>query len=65
MFLYKTQSSAKRRTDDLIFSGRSLIKMRNRTGPKPILGGHQIGQGLDLRLGHVTPLFESAQPREP
>ena len=34
MFLYKTQSSAKRRTDDLIFSGRSLIKMRNRTGPK-------------------------------
>ena len=34
MFLYKTQSSAKRRTDDLIFSGRTLIKMRNRTGPK-------------------------------
>ena len=34
MFLYKTQSSAKRRTDDLIFSGRSLIKMRNRTGPR-------------------------------
>ena len=34
MFLYKTQSSAKRRTDDLIFSGRSLIKMRNITGPK-------------------------------
>ena len=34
MFLYKTQSSAKRRTDDLIFSGRSLIKMRNRAGPK-------------------------------
>ena len=23
-----------RRTDDLIFSGRSFIKMRNRTGPK-------------------------------
>ena len=34
MFLYKTQSSAKSQTDDLIFSGRSLIKMRNRTGPK-------------------------------
>ena len=61
MFLYKTQSSAKRRTDDLIFSGRSLIKMRNRTGPKTDLGGHQIGPGLDLRLGHLTPLFESAQ----
>ena len=25
MFLYKTQSSAKRRTDDLIFSGRYAI----------------------------------------
>ena len=60
MFIYKTQSSAKRRTDDLIFSGRSLIKMRNRTGLRPILGGHQI-PGLDLRLGHLTPLFESAQ----
>ena len=34
MFLYKTQSLAKRRTDDLIFSGRSLMKMRNRTGPR-------------------------------
>ena len=32
--IQKTQSSAKRRTGDLIFSGRSLIKMRNRTGPK-------------------------------
>ena len=61
MFLYKTQSSAKRRTDDLIFSGRSLIKMRNRTGPKNDPWGHQIGPGLDLRLGHLTPLFESAQ----
>ena len=38
MFLYKTQSSAKWRTDDLIFSGRSLIKMRNRTGPKTDTG---------------------------
>ena len=34
VFLYETQSSAKRRTDDLMFSGRSLIKMRNRTSPK-------------------------------
>ena len=34
MFLYKTQSLAKMQTDDLIISGRSLIKMRNRTGPK-------------------------------
>ena len=37
MFLYKTQSSAKRRTDDLIFSGRSLIKMRNRTDPEILI----------------------------
>ena len=34
MFLYKTQSSAKRRTDDLILSGRSLINIKKRTGPK-------------------------------
>ena len=31
IFLYKTQSSAKRRTDDLILSGRSLIKMSGRS----------------------------------
>ena len=61
MFLYKTQSIAIRRTDDLIFSGRSLIKMRNRTGPMTDPWGHQIGPGLDLRLGNLTPLFESAQ----
>ena len=34
MFLYNTQSSAKRRTDDLILSGRSLINIKKRTGPK-------------------------------
>ena len=34
MFLYKTQLSAKRRTDDLILSGRSLINIKKRTGPK-------------------------------
>ena len=34
MFLYKTQSSANRRTDDLILSGRSLINIKKRTGPK-------------------------------
>ena len=61
MFLYKTQSSAKRRTDGLIFSGRSLIKMRNRTDPKTDPWGNQIGPGLDLRLGHLITHFE----REP
>ena len=34
IFLYNTQSSAKRRKDDLIFSGRSLIKIRKGTEPK-------------------------------
>ena len=57
-FLYKTQSSAKRRTDDLIFSGRSLMNNKKRTDP---LAGLQIRPGLDLRLGHLTPLFDSAQ----
>ena len=47
MFLYKTQSSAKRRTDDLILFGRSLM---DPCRPR-----------LDLRLGHLTPLFDSAQ----
>ena len=50
IILYKTQSSAKRRTDDLIFSGRSFI-------PRPILGGHHIGPGLDLRLDYSIPLL--------
>ena len=34
MFLYRTQSSANRRTEDLMLSGRSFIKIRNRIGPK-------------------------------
>ena len=55
MFLYKTQSSAKRRTDDLIFSGRSLIKMRNRTGPKT---DHQgIGRGRLVPSSHKGSKF--------
>ena len=61
MFLYKTLSSAKRRTDDLIFSGRSLIKIRNRTGSKTDPWGTPDRTGLNLRLGHLTPLSESAQ----
>ena len=58
---YNTQSSAKRRTYDVILSGRSLTKIRKRTGPKTDHLGHKVGPGLDLRLGHPTPLFESAQ----
>ena len=34
MFLYRTQSSANRRTEDQMLSGRSFIKNRNRIGPK-------------------------------
>ena len=34
IFLYRTQSSANRRTEDLMLSGRSFMKRRNRTGPK-------------------------------
>ena len=32
--LYRTQSSANRRTEDLILSGKSLLKIRKRIGPK-------------------------------
>ena len=34
MFLYKTHSSASRWTEDLMLSGKSFIKIRNRIGPK-------------------------------
>ena len=34
MFLYSTQSSANRQTEDLILSGRSFMKIRKRIGPK-------------------------------
>ena len=55
MFLYKTQSSAKRRTDDLIFSGRSLIKMRNRIGPKTDPWGtpDRTGNGSEAWLSNI------------
>ena len=53
----QNKSSRKRRTDDLIFSGRSFIKMRNRTGPKTDPWGKPDRPGLDYQI----PLFESAQ----
>ena len=55
MFIYKTQLSAKRRTDDLIFSGRSLIKMRNRTGPKtyPLGTLDRTGTGSEAWLSNT------------
>ena len=56
MFLYKTQLSAKRRTDDLIFSGRSLIKMRNRSSPRTDLWGtpDRTGTGSEAWPSNTT-----------
>ena len=56
MFLYKTQSSAKRQTDDLILSGRSLIKIKKRTGPKTDPWGTQdkTGTGSEAWPSNTT-----------
>ena len=50
MFLYRTQSSANRRTEDLILSGKSLMKIRKRIGPKtdPWGTADKTGTGSDL-----------------
>ena len=61
IFLYITQSSANRQTEDLMLSGRSFMKMRNRAGLGPIPGAHRIALGLDLRLGHLKQLVECTQ----
>ena len=55
MFLYKTQSSAKRRTDDLIFSGRSLIKMKNRTGQNLQVTRTYITSQTSSKFGKIGP----------
>ena len=34
IILYRTQSSVNSQTEDLMLSCRSLMKMRNRTGPR-------------------------------
>ena len=34
MYLYRTQSSANRRTEDVMLSCNSFIKIKNRVGPK-------------------------------
>ena len=61
MFLYRTQSSANRQTEYLMLSGRSYIIIRNRIGPRTILGVNRITLGLDLRLDHLLLLVECAQ----
>ena len=52
IFLLKTQSSAKRRTDDLIFLVMIINKNEKYIGPalRQILGGHQIGPGTGVDL---------------
>ena len=40
------------------------MKIRNRTGRKTDpceVAGHQVEPGLDLRQGHLIPLFESTK----
>ena len=56
MFLYTTQSSAKRRTDDLILSGRSLINIKKRTGPKtdPCGTPDKTGTGSEAWSSNTT-----------
>ena len=50
------QSSANSRTDDLILSGRSLMKIRNRTGPKtdPCGTPDRTGTGSEARPSNTT-----------
>ena len=61
MFLYRTQPSANRRTEDLILSCMSFIKLRKGWVLKLILVVHQITLGLDLRLDHIILFVECAQ----
>ena len=65
IFLYKTQSSAKRRTDDLIISRRSLIKMIIRTGPKTDPWGtpNRTGTGSEAWPSNTT-FWERSESHE-
>ena len=53
---YQTQSSANSQTDDLMLSGRSLMKIRNRTGPKtdPCGTPERTGTGSEARPSNTT-----------
>ena len=59
IFLYRTQSSAKRRMEDHMLSGRSLIKMRKRTGPRTILVA--LRTELGLTFSHLKLRVENVQ----
>ena len=62
MFLYKTQSSAKRRTDDLILPGRSLINIKKRTGPKTDPWGTPDKTGSEAWPSNTTFLIALREP---
>ena len=58
LFPYKTQPSAKRATDDLIYSGRSYIKIKKDPTKIDLWGTpDRTGTGSE----NPTPFFESAQ----
>ena len=52
MFLYRTQSSANKWTDDLMLSGRPLMNTKKRTGPRTEPWGtpDKTGTGSDTWL---------------
>ena len=56
MFLYRTQSSANKRTDDLMLSGRSLMNTKKRTGPRTEPWGtpDKTGTGSDSSPSSTT-----------
>ena len=58
-FLYRTQSSANRQTEDLMFSGKSFIKIRNRIGPKTDPWGTPDNTGTCgwILLSHNSPIY--------
>ena len=55
MFLYRTKSSGNRQTEDLLLSGKLIMKIKNR----PL--EHLIKQGLDLRLDDLRLLVDYSQ----
>ena len=61
MFLYRTQSSANLRTEDLMLSRKSFIKKWTGSLLKMTPEVHRITLGLDLRLDHLKLLVECAQ----
>ena len=63
IFLYRTQSSANMRTEDLTFSSTSFMKMRNRnrTGPRTDLWGTPDSTGTGSEVWPSEKTCYSAQ----